>query len=136
MAAERNWTHRTKHAPWGAGTGAGDIVVVGLDLSAAAFVWAFADTPSGSADITLTNAAVSVQGVSAVWDPNFVHPRSGEVVGATIITPHISEATLEGLTFSGTSPLVLYHDLLVTPSGGVQRPVLYGTLTVHQGVGD
>lgn len=140
MAAERNWIHRTKHAPWGAGTGAGQVVILGQDLTGAAFVWAFATTangtPSGSTGFTLTNAAPTVQGVSATYDAAYVDPETGAVVGATIINPHISEETLEALTFTGTGPLTLYQDLLVTPSGLVQRPVVFGTLTIYQGVGD
>jgi len=136
MAGERNWKHASKHTPWGGGTGAGRIIKLGADWSAATFVWAFATTSNGSPVITLNNAAAGTQGVSATYDANYVHPKTGQVVGATIIDPMISEATLEGLTYSGANDLVLYHDVLVTPSGGAQRPIAYGTLTIRQGIGD
>ena len=58
------------------------------------------------------------------------------MVGASIITPQIDEATLEALTYTGAADLVLYHDLLVTPSGLPQRAELYGTFTITQGIGD
>ena len=136
MAAERNWTHRSKRTPWIGGISVGPIIKAGADWSDAAFVMTFAATPTGSALITLSNATAGSQGVSATFDPDFVHPKTGMIVGATEIVPHITEATLEGLTYDGTNPKTLYFDLLVTPSGEPQRPVLYGTLTVHQGIGD
>lgn len=136
MAGERNWVHRSKHVPWVGGASVGYIVKLGADWSGAAFAMSFALTSNGSPVITLAAAAAGVQGVSAVYDANYIHPESGEVVGATLLTPHITEATLEGLTYDGTNPLTLYYDLLVTPSGEPQRVELYGTLTVHQGVGD
>lgn len=140
MAFERNAVHRSRHTPWGGATGAGDIVILGVNWSAAAFVWAFCKTiggtPSTPNGFSLANAASGSEGVSATYDAAYVHPETGEVVGATRITPQVNEATLEGLTYTGTDPLVLYHDLLVTPSGQPQRPVAYGTLTIHQGIGD
>lgn len=136
MAGERNWKHPTKHAPWGGGTGAGDIYKLGANWSGAAFVWAFSLTPNGAAVITLNAAAAGVQGVSATYDAGYVHPVSGEVIGATRIVPHITEATLEALTYTGTNDLPLYYDLLVTPTGEPQRVIAYGTLTIRQGIGD
>lgn len=136
MASERNWTHRSKHTPWIAGESFGPIIKVGKDWSAAGFVMAFAVTEAGSPVITLTSASAGSQGVSAVYDADYVHPATGEVVGATIISPHIDETTFEALTFTGTEPLVLHYDFLVTPAGESQRPELFGTLTVHQGIGD
>jgi hypothetical protein len=136
MAGERNWKHASKHTAWGGGTGAGRIIKLGENWSGAAFVWAFSLTKAGAAVITLTNAAPGVQGVSATYDAGYVHPSTGKVVGATIIDPMISEATLEGLTYDAENDLILYYDFLVTPAGGVQRPVTYGTFTIRQGIGD
>lgn len=136
MAGERNWVHRSKHVPWGGGTGAGEIYKLGADWSGAAFVWAFSTTKNGSPAFTLNAAAAGVQGVSATYDASYIHPSSGEVVGATRIVPQIDEATLEALTYNGTNDLVLYYDLLVTPTGEPQRVIAYGTLTIRQGIGD
>lgn len=141
MAAERNWKHPSRHTPFGAGTGQGKIIKVGADWSGAAFVWAFATTTNGTPSggttgFTINAAAAGIQGVSAVYDPNYVHPKTGMVVGATLITPQIDEATLEGLTYTGTADLVLYYDLNVTPTGQPQRTLAYGTLSIRQAIGD
>lgn len=138
MAFERNWVHRSKHTPWGGGTGAGEIVRYGVDWSGAAFVWAFGASAGGAAVITLVNQAAGTEGVSAVYDPDLVHPISGAIVGGTIITPLIAEAAFEGLAW-GSDPdaaKVLHHDLLITPVGLPQRPECFGTLTIYPGIGD
>jgi hypothetical protein len=57
-------------------------------------------------------------------------------VGASTVVPQIDEATLEALTYSGTSPLVLFHMLYITPSGGAQSAERYGNLTIRQGAPD
>lgn len=136
MAYERNYFHPSKHVPWG-GDGGVSITVIGEDLSAATFVWAFAASVGASPLITLGNAAAGSQGVSATYDPDYIHPDRRVVVGATTIVPLITEATLEALTYP-TAPanLVLAHDLLLTPSGGQQRVICYGEMTIRQGVGD
>ncbi len=136
MASERNWVHRSKHTPWIAGESFGPIIKVGYDWSAADYVMAFSTSEVGSAVITLIGAPAGSQGISASYDADYVDAGTGVVTGATIIIPKINEVTLEGLTYSGTSPRVLYYDLLVTPSGESQRLELYGTLTIHQGIGD
>lgn len=138
MAFERNYVHRSKHAPWGGGTGAGEIVVLGKDWSGAAFKWSFGPAVGSAADITLVNAAAGAQGVSATYDANYVHPDTGAIVGATTIVPQIDEATLEGLAWGGdpTAALVKQHELLVTPAGEPQRPYAHGTFTLYAGIGD
>lgn len=138
MAFERNWVHRSKHAPWGGGSGAGEIVAYGVDWSGAAFNWAFADAVGSAALITLANQPAGTQGVSAVYDASLVHPVSGAIIGGTIIMPLIAEDAFEGLSW-GADPAatkVLQHDLLITPAGGVQRPYCFGTLSIHPGIGD
>lgn len=136
MAFERNYVAYSKHAPWGGGVGDGEIVVYGVDWSAAAFAWAFGPAEGSAASFTLSAAAAGSQGVSATYDSTAQHPVSGAEVGATTLVPQIDEATLEGLTYSGADPLLLRHDLLVTPSGEPQRPLCYGTFTINQGIAD
>lgn len=139
MAFELNLEHRSKHVPFGGAYGDADIVVIGKDWSAAAFVWAFAaNDGAASIDITLNAAAAGSQGVSASYDAGYVHPNTGAVVGATTLRPQIDEATLEALTGWPTAPAAreFYHNLLITPSGEPQLVYCYGTLTVYQGVGD
>ena len=124
-----------RHAPWGGISGLADLVRLADDWSAATFQWVFADAAGGTAKITLANAAAGSQGVSATHDPDYPHPTSGAVVGATMIRPQIDEATLEGLT-SPTTPsddIVLYHTLYVTPSGSIKRVLCYGAFTIKQG---
>ena len=132
-----DFTHDTKHTPWGGDTGFGDIIVLGKNWSAATFVWTFAATLGGAAVITLVNAAAGTQGVSATYDAAYVHPQTGQVVGATTIRPLITEATIEALTWPAVpASLVLIHDLLVTPSGAMQLAYAKGTMTITAGVGD
>lgn len=141
MSFERNYYHRSRHTPFGGSTGEGQIIMLGQNWTGAAFVWSFSTTPnapagSAATGFTLNAATAGSQGVSVTYDANYVHPKTGAVVGASIITPQIDETTLEALTFTGTADLVLYHDLLVTPSGQPQRCLLNGTLTIAQGIGD
>lgn len=138
MAFTLPYTHPSRHVPFGGSTGLADIVYGLFDYSGAAFVMTFAPTEGGTALITLTNQPAGTQGISATYDAGYVHPNTGEVIGATTITPFIAEAALEGLSYPSdpSSPLVLYYDLLVTPSGELQRMLCKGTLSIQQGVGD
>jgi len=138
MAFTLNYSHPSRHVPFGGATGLADIVYCLTDWSGAAFAMTFAATEGGSALITLTNQTAGTQGMSATYDAGYVHPDTGVVIGATTITPLITEVTLEGLTYPSDplSPLVLYYDLLVTPSGELQRVMCKGTLSVYQGVSD
>ncbi len=134
---EWDFTHYSRHVPWGGDTGDGDIIVLGKDWSGAAFAWTFADSQGGAALISLVNAAPGSQGVSAVYDPEYVDPESGEVTGATIITPLIAEAALEGLTYgSPAAAKTLSHDLIITPPGLQQFVYCWGKMTIEVGVGD
>lgn len=138
MAFRLDYSHPSRHVPFGGAVGDADIIYLGLNWSGAAFAMTFAASEGGSALVTLTNASAGTQGVSATYDSGYVHPTTGATVGATTIRPFITEATLEGLTYPSdpNAPLVLYYDFLVTPSGGQQQVLCKGTLSVYQGVGD
>lgn len=134
---EWEFSHYSRHVPWGGDTGEGDIIVLGKDWSLAAFVWTFADSQGGTVRVTLSNASAGTQGVSAIYDPDYVDPESGEVTGATIITPLIGEAAFEGLTWGPpATPKTLSHDLIITPSGLQQFTYCWGSMTIEVGVGD
>lgn len=137
MAFDFNITHPSKHVPFGGASGDGDFIYLGVDLSAAAFVMTIAPQVGSAGIITLTNASAGTQGISATYNAGYVHPTTGQVVGATTVRPQIDETTFEGLTWGATDePLVLAYDMLVTPSGGVQYVWFKGTFTIHPGVGD
>ena len=129
--------HNSKHTPWGGASGDADMVVLGLDWSGAAFVFTLAPLPGSAGVITLINQPAGTQGISATYDAGYVHPNTGLVVGATIIRPQIDEATFEALTWGATDePLVLAHDMLITPSGEPQFVWFDGAFTIYPGVGD
>lgn len=140
MAFELNIEHPSKHVPWAGASGNGDIVRLGVDWSGASFKMTFAPSKGGTpiSAMTLVGASAASQGISAAYDAAYVHPTTGAVVGATTIRPQIDEATMEALTWPAdvTAPLVLYYDLLVTPSGQPQQVFCFGTFTIQPGVGD
>jgi hypothetical protein len=132
MAFEKPIIHHSKHVPWGGS------IFVGEDVSTSTFKMSFAAAPGGAVLVNLNPAAAGVQGVSVAYDADFIDPESGEVVGASTITPQMAETSLEGLTW-GDDPaadLVLHYDLTETPATGQQRIVCYGTFTIGAGVGD
>lgn len=133
----QDYLHPSRHVPWGGEAELVSIVVIGQNWTGAAFVWTFAATQGGAAVITLTSQAPLIEGVSASYDAGYVHPETGQIIGATTIVPLILEATLEALVWA--DPLVaksFAHDLLVTPLGRFQRSYCKGTLTIEPGVGD
>jgi hypothetical protein len=141
MAFEDNIEHRSKRVPWGGTTTEADYVELGENWSGAAFTMQFAAAPGGAviSAMTLNAASAGSQGINATYDPDYVDPETGAVVGATTIRPLIPETTLEGLSWGSTptdQPLVLHYDLLVTPSGGQQLIYSYGTFTLYPGIGD
>lgn len=137
MAFTWNITHNSRHTPWGGATGDADMIYLGVDWSAATFRFTLAPLPGSGAIITLMNAAAGSQGISATYDASYVDDRTGLVVGATIIRPQIDEATFEALTWGPTDePLVLAHDMLVTPSGEPQFVWFDGAFTIYPGIGD
>lgn len=137
MAFELDITHRSRHVPFGGDTGDGDIIMMGEDLSAASFAMTFAASQGAAALITLSNAAAGSQGVSAAYDASYIHPDRS-VVGATTVRPLVTEATFEALTWgpAPSAPVVLQYDLLVTPVGGTQRVICFGSFTIYPGIGD
>jgi hypothetical protein len=120
-----------RHAPWGR-----ELVLIAEDWSAATFEWAFAVRPGDASLITLENRAAGIEGISASFDPAYVHPRSGAQVGATIITPLMDEVTLALLPepVPSSADIVLYHTLYATPADGLKRVMCFGSFTIKQGV--
>jgi len=140
MAFELPIIHESKHVPWGGATGNADFIELGVNLTGAAFAMNFALTAGGTpiAGMALSAATAGTQGVSVTWDPDYIHPETLEVVGASIIRPQIDEATLEALTWGSDvdAPLRLYYNLLVTPTGSPQEVYCFGTFTIYPGIGD
>lgn len=140
MAFELLIEHFSKHVQWGGATGDADIIEMGVDLTGAAFAMNFATSKGGTpiAGIALSAASVGSQGISVTYDADYVHPETGSVIGASIIRPQIAETALEALTWGSdpSQPLILYFDLLVTPSGGVQTVYCYGRFVLYPGIGD
>lgn len=140
MAFELPIVHMSKHVPWGGATGNADIIEMGVDLTTTAWAMDFASSKGGApiAPLALSNATAGSQGVSVTYDAGYVHPESGEIVGASTIRPQVDETALEGLTW-GTdpgAPLLLYYDLLWTRSGAPQDVYCFGTFTIYPGIGD
>lgn len=140
MAFELNIEHFSKHVPWGGASGNADIVKLGVDWTGASFLMSFASAKGATpiAGVTLNNAVAGSQGISLTYDAEYVHPSTGAVVGATIIRPFIPEASLEALTWGAVAsdPLILFYDLLVTPSGQPQQVFCFGKFTLQPGIGD
>lgn len=135
MALLKNY-EAFRHAPWGGNTNEVYLDIGGEDWSGANFSWIFANAPGGTALISLGIAGAGLQGISRTYDPTAIHPKSGQVVGATRMLPQIDEATLEGLADDPGGPsadISLYHTLYATPLGKSKRVLLFGTLTVKQG---
>ena len=132
MAFKWDILHPSKHVPL-----LYTFVLLGENLTGAAFKFCAAATQGGSALVTLNAAAAGSEGVSVAYDAAYVHPATGVAVGASTMTAQLNEVTIEALTF-GAAPadLVLAYDFLITPSGGVQRVHAYGALTIQQGIGD
>lgn len=133
MAFEKDYTAFASSV-FGGASGKVWIDIYGIDLSGAAFVWAFADAPGGT-DVfgPLTNQTAGTEGVSATYDAGGIHPISNEVVGVTRIIPQVDESTMEGLTFAGSADRVVHHTLYITPSGGSKFAYVDGELTIKQG---
>lgn len=138
MALELDILVRSKRVPWGGTTSEADIVVLGMDYSGATFAMEIRNTPgdSGTALVSLTNASPGAQGISATYDPDYVHPLTGVEVGATTIRPQINETTMEGLVTAtpGDAPVDAHYDLHLTPEGGAKLLYLYGRFSYAPGV--
>jgi hypothetical protein len=103
-----------------------------VDLTAATFLChirqKFGD--SGVPIITLSNAAVTAQGVSAIYTSITYYDSAlykDITVPATIVTMRINEATLEALVMANPTnqPLQLVYDMHITPAGS-DKYVAYG----------
>ena len=138
MAFVFNITHNSKHTQWGGADGSADMIMLGVDWSAAAFKMGLAGQVGSTPLITLINATAGTQGISATYDAAYVDPVTGETVGATIVRPQIDEATFEALDWGDdtTASLVLAHDFLVTPTGQQQFVWFDGLFTILPGVAD
>lgn len=138
MAARRDIEHYSRATQWGgASEDDGSVVVLwGFNWSAAAFVASFAPRNGGSPAIVLGNAAPGAQGISAVLDPTYANRITGEIGPATIVTLQINAAAFLGLAWgSDTSkPLLLDHNLLVTPPGAPQRALRFGVFSLLYGI--
>lgn len=128
-----------RRVPFGGGSGAQDVVLLGLDWSAASFAMqvraAAGDT--GTPYVSLIGAAAGTQGISATYDAGYIHPTTGAVVGATTIRPQIDQATLAAIPLAPddpAAPLTLWYDLHVTPVGLPMMQFLYGQFTLNPGV--
>ena len=133
QAIEKNYT-AWRSAGWGGDASHVAIIILGEDLSAGAFEWKFALAEGNAALIALANDAAGSEGVSATYDAAYLHPKSGAIVGATIIVPQIDEATLKNAQLDGVGSL--FHSLYITPSDGKQFVERYGSLILRQGVPD
>lgn len=138
MAIELDIVARSKRVPWGGASGKADIVILGLDYSAATFKIEIRPEPghSATAMVVLTNASAGSEGISAIYDAGYLHPVTGEVVGATVIRPQINETTMEGLATGSpvNEPIEAFWDMHLTPSGGVKMLYAFGRFTYYPGV--
>jgi len=115
-----------------------NIVEIGVDYSGGAAAMQVRQNPGdqGTPLINLGMIGSGSEGLSLTYDPDYEDPRTGEVVGATILGIKIAEATMEGLPYSGdrSVPLQLHYDIQVTPSGGTKFVFCEGTFTINPGV--
>ena len=127
-----------RHAAWGGVTGDGDWVLLGSDVSGAAFAmqvrpaWGDTATPL----VSLANAAAGSQGISASYTASYIDPETGATVPATIIRPQIDKTTLEAISWGQndpTRPLQLVYDLHMTLPGGPVQELLFGSFTLNPG---
>jgi hypothetical protein len=120
-----------RHAPWGGR----QLTLIADDWSDADFEWAFSAKPGMPALITLETEPAGTEGIFASYDPDYLHPRTGQVVGATYIMPLIEQASLEALPNPDpvSADIVLYHTLYATPPNGLRVAVCFGLFTIKQG---
>lgn len=127
-----------KRAPWGGINGEADIIILGLDWSAGAYAMEVRIDPGNTAGalISLGMASAGAQGISATYDSGYLHPKTGAVVGATIIRPQINETTMEGLTYGPdpSEPLDLHYDIHATITGRGKFVLMFGKFTILPGV--
>lgn len=126
-----------KRVPFGGSNGEGDLPILGVNWSGATFKMDLRASAgdTGTALVALTNASAGSQGISAVYDADYLAPDTDEPVGTTIVRIQIDEATMEGIALAArpSEPLALYYDLHVTPSGEAKRVLMFGKFTIYPG---
>jgi hypothetical protein len=135
-----------RHVPFGGASGDQDLIIIGLDWSAASLALQVraAKGDTGTPLVSLVNAAAGVEGLSASYDPAYIYPANGptvalrgQTVGATTIRPQINQATLEAIPYAADDPaaaLTLWYDLHVTPGGLPKLQFAFGSFTLDPGV--
>jgi hypothetical protein len=126
-------TVMSKRVPW-----VEDIALEGPNYSGATFRMELRQNPgdTGTALVTLTNAAAGSQGISATYNAAYVDPETTQTFAATVIVIQIDETTMEGLASAtpSSSAVELHYDIHVTPSGGVKFLLCGGAFTYYPGV--
>jgi hypothetical protein len=117
------------------------IVIIGPNWSGATFKMELRNNPgdTGTALLTLNNAAAGSQGISATYASSYSYvDAQGQpaTAPATKVLIQIDEATIEALLL-GTppdKPLELVYDLHIAPSGEPKRVYCEGAFTIKPGV--
>lgn len=133
-----------RHVPFGGPNGDEEWVFLGENLTGAVLHMQIrpAEGDSAVALVDLANAASGSQGLHLAWDAGYLDPEPDPVtgihavVGGTVVTPLILQATLEAIAASSDpeQPRDLVYDLHVTPSGGLKRLRCFGTFVLEPGV--
>lgn len=133
MAVELNIVAVSKRVPW-----VEDLAVEGPDYSAGTFKLELRQDPgdTGTALVTLNNAAAGVEGISATYNTAYADPETAQTFAATVFVFRINEATMEGLAIATPTrnPVILHYDLHITPVGGTKFVLCYGSFTYQPGV--
>ncbi|MBK61645.1 MAG: hypothetical protein CL575_01635 [Altererythrobacter sp.] len=137
VSQPRNFTV-DKRVPWGGANGEADIVVLGLDWSAGTYLMEVRPEPgnTSAALLSIANASAGAQGVSVSYEAGYLHPKTGAVVGATIIRPQINETSLESLSYGAdpADPVTLFYDIHATVSGRGKFVLMAGKFIIQPGV--
>lgn len=128
-----------RRVPFGGAGGDRDIVLLGLDWSAATYAMQIRAAPgdTGTPLVSLVNAAAGSQGISATYDAAYIHPVTGATVGATTIRPQIDKATMAALPVNAddpAQPIDLWHDIHVIVGALPEFVFRSGKFTVEPGV--
>lgn len=117
-----------------------DVAIIAENLTGATFAMHIRAHPgdTGTALVSLANAAAPSQGVSVTYNAAYQYQDGAELITApaSLIRICIDEATLEGLSL-GTpydEPVELFYDLHTTPSGGTKRVQFGGKFLLYPGV--
>lgn len=117
-----------------------DVAIIGENLTGAAFSMQIRAHPgdTGTALVSLSNAAPPTQGISVTYNAAYQYQDGVETITApaSLIRICIAEATLEALAL-GTpydEPVDLFYDLHVTPAGGTKRVQFGGKFILNPGV--